>query len=67
MFGTMKLSVKLYSGFLVVLVLLAILGATGFLAIESASDGFSDYRRKARVRPTSSAACKPTCSWSACL
>ncbi|GFM31734.1 HAMP domain-containing methyl-accepting chemotaxis protein [Desulfovibrio subterraneus] len=48
MFGTMKLSVKLYSGFLVVLVLLAILGATGFLAIESASDGFSDYRRKAR-------------------
>lgn len=48
MFGTMKLSVKLYSGFLVVLVLLAILGATGFLAIESASDGFSEYRRKAR-------------------
>lgn len=48
MFGTMKLSVKLYSGFLVVLVLLAILGATGFFAIESASDGFSDYRRKAR-------------------
>ncbi|MFV0349962.1 MAG: methyl-accepting chemotaxis protein [Halodesulfovibrio sp.] len=48
MFGNMKLSVKLYSGFLVVLALLAILGVTGFLAIESASDGFSDYRRKAR-------------------
>ncbi|UZP66338.1 methyl-accepting chemotaxis protein [Desulfovibrio mangrovi] len=48
MLDNMKLSVKLYSGFLVVLALLTILGGTGFFAIDSASDGFSSYREMAR-------------------
>ncbi len=48
MFKSFRLSTKLYSGFITVLVLLVIVAGTGFFTIRQASSGFVEYRGLAR-------------------
>ena len=48
MFKNMKIGMKLGSGFGVVLVLLALAAILAFNALNTASEGFSDYRALAR-------------------
>ncbi len=48
MLANLRLSVKLYLGFGIVLALLLVVGGVSLVAIETASGGFSEYRTMAR-------------------